>query len=146
MNDAKLTVRFLLAWAALAVPLLFLQHGLDVDAAFSPTWQLVLHHALFIPFSLMWYVASAYLFLPRDRWARWASVGILAGLLALVSALGWWSGEAALGLRNPAVPDMAALFAVLSPFAVILYRLARLGTLRGLLEGPWDCRTPVSPA
>ena len=136
MNSMKLPILWAVAWIALCGPLMFLQHGLAVDVAVSPAWQVFLYYGLLIPNGMMWFVASAYLFLPRVRGWLWTALGLLVCLLAVVAMVGWGLEGADLGLRSHVTEDLVALFAVLAPFSVILFRVGSLRSLRGLLDGP----------
>ena len=136
MDSLKLPALWAVTWLAVSAPLMFLQHGLDVDVAVSPAWQVALYYGLLIPLGMMWYAACAYLFLPRIRGWLWMALALLASLLAIMSAIGWWVEGSDLGLRSSRLQDLVALFVVLSPVAVILFRLVCLRSLRGLLDGP----------
>ena len=136
MNSIKLPILWAVIWLAVCGPLMFLQHGLAVNVVVSPAWQVALYYGLLIPFGMMWYVASVFVFLPRGRGWLWTSFGLMVSQLALVSAVGWWLEGPELGLRSSRVEDLVALFAVLSPFTVILFRVGRMRSFRGLLEGP----------
>ena len=135
MNSLKLPVFLSILCLAVCGPLMFLQHGLAVDVVVSPAWQVALYYGLLIPFGMIWYVASIFVFFPRGRGWLWAVFGLMVSQLALVSAVGWWLEGPELGFRNSRVEDLVALFAGLSPFTVILLRLGRLRFFRGLLEG-----------
>ena len=136
MVSMKLPILWAVAWLTFSVPLMFLQHGLDLDVAVSPAWEVALYYGLLIPFGAMWYAASAYLFLPRIRGWLWIAFALLVCQLVAMAVVGWGLEGPELGLRSSRVEDLVALFAVLSPFTVMLFRLGRLGSFRGLLEGP----------
>lgn len=77
MDSLKLPALWAVAWLAVSALIMFLQRGLDVDVAVSPGWEVALYYGLLIPFGMMWYVASAYLFLPRVRGWLWIGLGLL---------------------------------------------------------------------
>ena len=136
MDMTRVLKLWILGWLAVCAPLLFLLFALGLDVSRSPAWQVGLFYLLFIPFTLMWGAWALYLFLPRiPGWSRHALV-LGVSVLVLVSALGWWMEGGSLGFRTPLLGDLLALFAVVFPLSVILYRAAWLRSWRGLLGAP----------
>ena len=136
MDMTRVLRLWIIGWLGICVPLLILLFGLGFDVSRSPVWQVALFYLLFIPFTLMWGAWAVRLFLPRVSGGGWRVVLVLGGsVLAPVVVLGWWMDGGSLGFRNPLLGDLLALFAVVFPLSVILYRLAWLRSWRGLLVG-----------
>ena len=137
MDMTRVLRLWIIGWLGVCVPLLILLFGLGFDVSRSPVWQVALFYLLFIPFTLMW---GAWALLPLSskdvrRWLACPSLTLGVSVLAPVVVLGWWMEGGSLGFRNPLLGDLLALFAVVFPLSVILYRLAWLRSWRGLLVG-----------
>lgn len=104
----------------LSVPLLFFDHLAAFGHASPPLLLTVAYHALLVGFVLFIHAAAVGLMFPRFRGWPIASAASGALLLAGLLALGWLYGESYPGLRNVALTDALLLFAVLSPFWVLL--------------------------
>ena len=119
-----LNVVVLWAFLCLAVcfPLLFLSHVLDVEAATSPAWQVGFFNFLLVVLGTLLYFMAVYLFMPEVAGWMWVSLGLWALLFAGFLALAWWRVGVHPGLRGGEVEGLLALFAVVSPLAVIVIR------------------------
>ena len=129
MDMTRVLRLWIIGWLGVCVPLLILLFGLGFDVSRSPVWQVALFYLLFIPFTLMWGAWALYLFLPRIPGWRRPALTLAVSVLAPVVVLGWWMDGGSLGFRNPLLGDLLALFAVVFPLSVILYRLAWLRLL-----------------
>ncbi len=122
MNSVKVPLIWSALCFSLCAPLLALDHAADFDVSTSPAWQLGFYYSLFGSLSLLVYRAAAYLFFPRVVGWRWLCLGLVALVMAGVFGLGFLYEGAYPGLRNDRLGDLQGLFAVASPFAVILFR------------------------
>ena len=137
MDMTRVLRLWVISWLCFCVPLLILLFGLGFDVSRSPAWQVALFYLLFIPFTLMWGAWAMYLFLPRIPGWRRPALALGVSVLVPVVVLGWWMDVGfQMGFRDDRIGDLLALFAVLSPLAVILYRVAWLRSWRGLLGAP----------
>ena len=122
MNSVKVPLIWSALCFSLCVPLLALDHAVGFDVSTSPVWQLGFHYSLFGSLSLLVYGAAAYLFFPRVAGWRWLCLGLAALVMAGVFILGFLYEGAYPGFRNDRLGDLLGLFAVVSPFVVILFR------------------------